>query len=160
MTTPDAILALRDALLQLVVAGTFLMLAIIPLGLTVAMFLSRNMMLGFAAALFWAIFGAYAYGQSTTAWGDWQFYLAFASLFGMVIFDIYAAFALREKPGKGDDEFLDEGEDTTKYIDEDPGDSIEKAFYGDEDERGNLEEDEKEGTARRPKRKPQHGEFT
>jgi len=88
-----------------------LALVFLALGLTIALFATRNSMLGFPAALFWAILGGYAYTQSTTAWGDWQFYLAFASLFGMVIFTALAAFGLREKRDTLGDEAMEEEEE-------------------------------------------------
>ena len=63
-----------------------LILAIIPLGLTVAMFATRNGMLSFPSAMFWAIFGAYEYTQYSTPWVDIQYYLFFAGAVGMTIF--------------------------------------------------------------------------
>jgi len=82
MTTVDALVLLT--------------LAILPLGLTTAMFYTRNMMLGFPSAIFWAILGVYAYTQSTIPWGDWQFFLFFACAFGMTIFCMLAMYGLRE----------------------------------------------------------------
>ena len=74
------------------------------------MFVTRNMMLGFPCAIFWGIFGGYAYMQSATTW-DWQYILFFASM-GMVIFSLFAAFALRRKDLAGPDAdkgaFIDE----------------------------------------------------
>lgn len=75
----------------------YLLLGIVAAGLTVAMFTTRNSLLGFPSAIFWAILGAYAYTQSSVAWGDWQYYLFFASAFGMTIFTALAAYSLREK---------------------------------------------------------------
>jgi len=82
----------------------------LALGLTVAMFLSRNPMLGFPAGLFWAVLGGYAYTMSTTPWGDWQFFLAIASLLGMLPFCAFGAYGLREKKDTGtdEDEYIDE----------------------------------------------------
>lgn len=73
-----------------------LALVILPLALTYAMFHSRNSLLGFPSAIFWAILGAFAYSQSTTPWGDWQYFLFFSSM-GMCIFSMYAAYALRKR---------------------------------------------------------------
>lgn len=94
-------------------------LAILALGLTVAMFATRQSMLGFPCVIFWAILGGYAYTESTTAWGDWQYYLAFGSLFGMTAFCALAAFGLREKRDTVADVSMDEevGEEE-EYIDE------------------------------------------
>jgi len=98
----------------------YLFLGLIALGLTWAMFQSRNMMLGFPAAIFWAILGGYAYTESTTAWGDWQFYLAFACLLGMTTFSAFAAYGLRTKKGeeKEGEGFIDEGREDIRFIDE------------------------------------------
>ena len=130
MTTADAIVLLRDALI-------FLVLAIIPVSLTVVMFLSRNRMLGFAASLFWAIFGAYAYTQSTTAWGDWQYYLFFASAFGMTIFSALAAYGLKEQKDTGTDkeEYIDEVGGKEKFLDDENGITDEEWLEGEPSER-------------------------
>ena len=85
-------------------------LAFIAVMLTVAMFVTRQSMLGFACALFWAILGGYAYTESTVPWGDWQFYLAFGSLLGMVSFTALAAFGLREKRDAIGDEEMETGD--------------------------------------------------
>ncbi len=97
----------------------YLFLSLIALGLTMAMFHTRNMLLGFPCVIFWAVLGGYAYTESTVVWGDWQYYLFFASM-GMVIFSALAMYALRtpkEEKEEGD-EFIDEGKDETRYIDE------------------------------------------
>ena len=80
------------------IAMTLIALAMIPLGLTVAMFATKQSMLGFPCTLFWLILGGYAFTESTTAWGDWQFYLGFGSIAGMAIFTTLVAYVLREKP--------------------------------------------------------------
>jgi hypothetical protein len=145
-------------------AIVLLTLAGISSGLTTAMFLSRNMMLGFPCTIFWAILGGYAYTLSSTPWGDWQYYL-FMGAMGMTIFSMYAAYGLRERPSKKDDEFLDEGKDDSKYVDEDAelDKNIGSAFDGDEDSRGRLKKDggEEEFEDERPKRrkKQRYGEF-
>lgn len=98
------------------VSVILLALIFLPLGLTVAMFVSRQAMLGFPCALFWAVLGGYAYTQSTTPWGDWQYYLYFASAFGMTTFTALAAFGLREKRDTPADEGMERSEGP--YIDE------------------------------------------
>ena len=90
--------------------AAWMILGIIPLGLLIAMVMSRNPLLGFPAALFWAIFGGYAYTQSAIPWGDWQYYVAFGSLAGMVPFSALAAYALREKKDTLYDEETEDGE--------------------------------------------------
>ncbi len=90
---------------------TLIALGMLAVGLTIAMFMSRNAMLGFPSVIMWAILGAYAYTTSTVAWGDWQFYLFIGSLLGMVPFCAYAGYALREKKdltGTDSDEYIDE----------------------------------------------------
>jgi hypothetical protein len=72
-------------------------LSIIPLVLTGTMFATRERMLGLAAAMFWAILGGYAYVESSTPWGDWQFYLFFAAALGMLGLTALGAYGLREK---------------------------------------------------------------
>jgi len=89
---------------------TLFMLSLPGLALTVVMFVTRNMMLGFPSAIFWGIFGGYSYMQSAETW-DWQYILFFASM-GMVIFSLFAAFALRRSDLAGPD--ADKG----KFFDE------------------------------------------
>lgn len=98
----------------------YLFLSLIALGLTIAMFATRQMLLGYPCVIFWAILGGYAYTESTIAWGDWQFYLFFASAFGMVSFCALAMYALRTKKEEEEegDQLIDEGKDDTRYVDE------------------------------------------
>jgi len=98
-------------------AVILLVLAVIPLELTVAMFLSRQMMLGLPSALFWAVLGGYAYTQSTTPWGDWQYFLFFASM-GMVMYCALAAYGLRER------------KDVDAEGEEAEGHDLDSVFYG------------------------------
>ena len=86
-----------------------ILIGAIATALTWAMFSTRQSMLGFPAAIFWAVFGGDCYIHSTATW-DIYFLLAFASLLGMTFFSIYAAFGLREKKDTGtdEDEFIDE----------------------------------------------------
>lgn len=97
---------------------TLLMLCLPALGLTVAMFTTHNMMLGFPSAIFWGILGGFAYNQSATTW-DWQYLLFFASM-GMVIFCVIAMYALRRKdlagPDIGGGEFIDESGNGSRVI--------------------------------------------
>jgi hypothetical protein len=96
-----------------------LALILLPLGIMYGMFRSKEMMLGFPAGIAWWLLGAYAYGQSTTPWGDWQYYLFFASMF-FGVFSIYAAYTLRTKKRdlEEGDEFIDESRDELRFIDE------------------------------------------
>ena len=89
----------------------FVVLMLLPLGLTVAMFATKNSMLGFPSGIFWAVLGGYSYLQSASTW-DWQYLLFFASI-GMVIFSILAAYTLRTRDLTGPD--TDKG---TQFIDE------------------------------------------
>jgi len=70
-------------------------LAFMAVVLTLAMFVTRNSMLGFPSAIMWAILGGYSYTLSITDW-DIYFILFFACTFGMTIFTIFAAYGLRE----------------------------------------------------------------
>lgn len=91
-----------------IIAAILISLAV---GLTIAMFVTRNSMLGFPSGIFWAIAGGYAYQQSSATW-DLQYLIFFAAM-GMVIFSIFAAFALRKRDLSGPDadrgQFIDEG---------------------------------------------------
>jgi len=91
-------------------------LAGIALILTHTMFTSKQPMMGFACAMFWALTGAQAYILSTTPWGDIYYYLAFGSFLGMTVFTALAAFGLREKRDTLADEEMEEGEG--EHIDE------------------------------------------
>jgi len=87
-------------------------LALIAICLTVAMFVTREMMLGFPSAMFWAILGGVCYSQTTSKTWDNVYYLTFFASMGMTIFCVLAMFALREKPDASliDEEgYYDEG---------------------------------------------------
>jgi len=75
-------------------------------------------MLGFPCLIFWAILGGYCYQQSTVTWD--VYYLTFFGSMGMAIFSGFAAYALRTKKEElaEGDEFIDEGKDDMKFIDE------------------------------------------
>lgn len=101
------------------ISWLFAVLGLLALGLSVALFFSKQAMLGFPCAIFWAIFGAYNYTLSTTTWDI--YYLVFFSAFGMTIFTMFAAFALRTKKEEAEegDLYFDEGGDNdVKFIDE------------------------------------------
>ena len=112
----------------------FAVLGLLALGLTVFLFHTRNAMLGFPSAIFWAVFGGFCYQQSTATWDI--YYLVFFAAFGMVIFTMFAAFALRTKKEElaTGEEFIDEGKDDVAFIDEGLSPSENKARY---DEYGN-----------------------
>jgi len=82
------------------------------------MFGTKERMLGFPCALFWALTGAQAYTLSTTPWGDIYYYLAFGSLLGMTIFTAFAAYGLREKRDTLADEEMEEESKEQGYYDE------------------------------------------
>jgi len=100
---------------EMAVGIILIALVILALGLTVVMFATREMMLGFPCVIFWAVLGGYAYTESTTAWGDWQYFLFFASM-GMAIFCALAMYGLREKRDTIADEEMERGDGG--YIDE------------------------------------------
>ena len=93
----------------------FMALMFVALGLTVAMFLSKQSMLGFPCTIFWVLWGADAYIMSTTPWGDVYYFLFFGS-FGMAIFSAFAAYGLREKQDTIGDEEMEKGD--SSIIDE------------------------------------------
>jgi len=94
-------------------------LIVIATALTATMFASKSSMLGFPCLIFWAIMGGYCYQQSTATWDI--YYLTFFASFGMGIFSMFAAYALRTKKeeAKEGDSYFDEGRDRdVKFIDE------------------------------------------
>jgi len=64
--------------------------------LTCVMFATKEMMLGFPSAIFWAIGGGFAYTESTAIW-DIYYYIFIASVLGMTVFCALAMYGLREK---------------------------------------------------------------
>jgi len=112
-------------------------LGIIALGLTVCMFSSRQMVLGFPSAMFWMILGATAYLMSDDPWVDVFFYIFFACSFGMTIFCALAAYGLRERKDIESDEgeLIDEQPDET-YLDERPGEFFDEQGYRSGSNRG------------------------
>ena len=107
-TSPDSALAMAGG-----IGMTLLALILVAMGLTVAMFITKNMLLGFPSAIFWGVLCGFAYTQSLATW-DWQYSLFFASG-GMIIFSCLAMYALRKRdlePKEAD--WLDSG----KYVDE------------------------------------------
>ena len=97
-------------------------LAFIAVGLTVAMFLTKQALLSFPCVIFWAIFGAYAYTESLMTW-DIYYFIFFASL-GMSVFSVLAGFALREKSDTYADEELDGAKSTHLNSEESGTDKI------------------------------------
>lgn len=103
------------------VGMTLIALGLLAVGLTVAMFATKQAMLGFACALFWAVIGGYTYTLSSTPWGDWQYLLSMSCLMGMIPFCMYGAYALRTKKQEAieGDQLIDEGGDRNiTFIDE------------------------------------------
>ena len=103
-------------------SAAFIALILIPLGLTAAMFITKNSMLGFPCGIFWGVLGGYSYLQSSTTW-DWQYLLFFAAI-GMVIFSILAAYTLRNRDLAGPD--ADKG----KFIDEEAKRKADDILWG------------------------------
>ena len=93
-------------MVEISLLGLLIFIAVL---LTCTMFITREMMLGFACTIFWAIAGAQSYTLSIAAW-DVYFVIAFACLLGMTSFTALGAFGLREKRDSIADEELEEGE--------------------------------------------------
>ena len=85
-------------------------LTVIAVSLTVAMFATRNLMLGFPSAIFWAILGGHCYQESAATWDI--YYLIFFASMGMAIFSMYACYALRSV------DLSEPNPDKGKYFDE------------------------------------------
>ena len=122
-------------------------LTIIAVSLTVAMFATRNLMLGFPSAIFWAILGGHCYQESAATWDI--YYLIFFASIGMAIFSMYACYALRSvdlsepdaDKGKYFDEELepdlrgniDKGDgkgESVRYLDEPPKSKLSNRLKG------------------------------
>lgn len=100
--------------------------------LTCCMHSSKSMMLGFPCAILWALAGATFYlvpraidpmpdMEWVTGWWNW---IGFSFFFGMVVFSVLSAYALRTKKEEADegDLYFDEGGDKdVKFIDEGGG---------------------------------------
>lgn len=86
----------------------------IAVALTCTMFVTKNSMLGYPSAMFWAIFGAYSYTLSTIPWGDTYYFLFFGAM-GMAIFSVLATFALNKRDLEPEKKDL---ADSIKYVDE------------------------------------------
>ncbi len=92
-------------------------LAFIAVCLTIAMFVTKQAMLGFPCVIFWALIGAQGYTLSIMTW-DMYYFVFFASM-GMAIFSAIAGFGLREKRDTiGDEEMDGSNTKTEPYIDE------------------------------------------
>ncbi len=96
----------------------FGVLTFIAVVLTWSMFSTRQMMLGFPCAMFWAILGGFALTQSVVDWD--LFYLVFFASMGMTIFSVIAMYGLRTKKQEiqDGDAFLDEQGKDDRYTDE------------------------------------------
>lgn len=97
---------------------------------TFALFITKEYMLGFPAVIFWGILGGFSYAESAATW-DIHYFLFFASM-GMAIFCSIAMYVLRtgkEEEAIGD-ELIDEGKDTTQYIDEGKGEETSRTRRG------------------------------
>ncbi len=99
-------------------------LSIIAVALTIAMFATRNLMLGFPSAIFWAILGGHCYIESAATWDI--YYLIFFASMGMAIFSMYAMYGLREQ------DLSEPNPDKGKYFDE----------VSEPDMRGNIDKPE------------------
>ncbi len=133
----------------LVLLGSLVFIAVV---LTYAMFHTREAMLGFPCAMFWAILGGYAYTQSVAVW-DIYYFLFFASLFGMTIFCTLAAYGLREKRDSLADE-EDEQEGETEEVPEYFGEEKESKkktddLFSTDEERSNPRVEELRGRAKK-----------
>ena len=94
------------------------MLVITAIALTCVLFATRQAMLGFPAAIFWALSGAQAYTQSTATW-DIYYLTFFACMLGMTTFTMLGAYGLREKRDTiAEDEMDEGGRDEGGFIDE------------------------------------------
>ena len=91
-------------------SALFIILSLMALGLIVAMFVTKNSMLGFPSGIMWFILSGFCYTQHTTTWD--LYYILFFGAAGIGIFAIYAAFALRKRDLAGPDAdkglFMDE----------------------------------------------------
>ena len=102
-------------------------LFIVASGLTIAMFATKERMLGFACTIWWAVVSGYYYSKWTIAWVDIEYFCFFAGM-GMAIFTMLAAFGLRERQkGIGEEEmerrdggYIDEGGKETDEMSESP----------------------------------------
>jgi hypothetical protein len=83
--------------------------------LTCTMFATKNAMLGFPSAIFWALFGGQAYTLSTATW-DIYFDIAFAAFLGMTVFTMFGAWGLREGRVTTGEDSMAQKDDV--YIDE------------------------------------------
>lgn len=91
-------------------------LMVVALGLTIAMFATKNMLLGFPSGIFWGISAGQLYLMWTDT-GEIIYNIAFIACgLGMVVFTIFAAFSLREKRDTIADEEMEN--DDGEFIDE------------------------------------------
>lgn len=95
----------------------FPMLVAISLLLTIAMFSTKETMLGFPSFIFWELVGAYSYQQSTVT-GDLYYIVFIACSIGMGVFCLMAMYGLHRskklqatgvEEDLADEPMLDEG---------------------------------------------------
>ena len=98
---------------------TLLFLGGIPLALVIAMFAVKNEVLGYAAALFWAILGAYCYTLYTTPWVDWEFFMMFGCFLCGVPLSLFGSFTLKEGDRAKTRSDIDDGAEISWDDDED-----------------------------------------
>lgn len=105
-----------DEDMDIALMGILLLIAAIFTGVMVG---ARRPLLGFPAALFWALGGAQAFVISTVAW-DLMFNIGFGATLGMISFSALGAYAVREKRDSIADDEIDAEPDTEDepYADE------------------------------------------
>ena len=114
-----------------------MLLIVVAVALTCAMFATKQMMLGFPGVIFWAIASGQAYLTYTTVWDI--YYLIFFGCIGMAIFNSLAMYGLRDKKPT-----LGETEDSDRYIDEGENTGVQTGKFesvGEENEKKNTKDD-------------------
>ena len=112
--------AMAVAILSIAAVMIVGILGLIALGLTIALFWAREPMLGFAAVIFWLVFGGACFWRSTAVW-DIYYTVGFASMLGMTVLCGAGAFQFYKGSKKGrsneNSDFIDENEGT-QYLGE------------------------------------------
>ena len=96
-------------------------LGFIAVMITFVMFLTKERLLGFPCAIFWALASGQAYVTSAATWDI--YYLVFFGTIGMAIFSMYAMYALNKN-------VVEEWDDKEKYADEDKKNENVTSAYG------------------------------
>jgi hypothetical protein len=112
--------AMAVALLEIASVMVVAVIGLIALGLTIVLFWAREPMMGWAAVIFWLIFGGACFYRSTAVW-DIYYFVGFGSILGMTILCGAGSFQFY-KSGKNGDFIGDEG-DKTQYIGESKSDA-------------------------------------